>query len=96
MTQREQNSNCFCSIAAMRPQQGVMISCDTFLFAPHNLADPRSYDLASSRPRDRPSFLTMTEPAPGEALARESGSAAQGESVPNKPEQNRISANKRE
>jgi hypothetical protein len=38
MTQRGQNSNCFCSNAAMRRQQGLMISCDTFLCGPQNLA----------------------------------------------------------
>jgi hypothetical protein len=30
MPQREQNGNCFCSKAAMRQQQSLMISCDTF------------------------------------------------------------------
>jgi hypothetical protein len=38
MTQRGQNSNCFCSNAAMRRQQGLMISCDTFLCGPQNPA----------------------------------------------------------
>ena len=38
MTQRGQNSNCFCSNAAMRRQQGPMISCDTFFCGPYNLA----------------------------------------------------------
>jgi len=47
MTQRGQNSNCFCSNAAMRRQQGLMISCDTFLCGPQNLAilDPMTWRL---------------------------------------------------
>jgi hypothetical protein len=31
MTQREQNGNCFYSKAAMRQEQSLMISCDTFV-----------------------------------------------------------------
>jgi hypothetical protein len=31
MTQREKNGNCFCSRAAMRQQQSVMMSCDTLV-----------------------------------------------------------------
>jgi hypothetical protein len=47
MTQRGQNSNCFCTNAAMRRQQGLMISCDTFLCGPQNLAilDPMIWRL---------------------------------------------------
>ena len=47
MTQRGQNSNCFCTHAAMRRHQGLMISCDTFLCGPQNLAilDPMTWRL---------------------------------------------------
>jgi hypothetical protein len=31
MTQREQNGNCFCSKAAMRQQQSLMMSCDALV-----------------------------------------------------------------
>jgi hypothetical protein len=33
MTQREKNGNCFCSRAAMRWQQSLMMSCDTLVAA---------------------------------------------------------------
>jgi hypothetical protein len=38
MTQREQNGNCFCSRAAMRQQQSLMMSCDTLVAPRHILA----------------------------------------------------------
>jgi hypothetical protein len=36
MTQREKNGNCFCSRAAMRQQQSLMMSCGT-LVAPRHI-----------------------------------------------------------
>jgi hypothetical protein len=93
MTQHGQNSNCFRSNAAMRREQGLMISCDTFLCRPQNLANPRSFDLASSHPRDRPGFLTENEP-PGPPNRRLENTAPLLKASPF--EQAPVKANKRE
>ena len=53
MTQREQNSNCFCSKAAMRQQQSLMISCDTLFAVVTSVALPSCVTSGLSQPRDR-------------------------------------------
>jgi hypothetical protein len=68
MTQRGQNSNCFCSNAAMRRQQGLTISFDTFLLGPLTISP--ILDHTTLRPHGRAIVLAFdeTERAPAEPL----------------------------
>jgi hypothetical protein len=91
MTQRGQNSNCFCSNAAMRRQQGLMISCDTFSLCPLAILPILDHTTWRLHGRVIVAAFWRWRSAPAEALVRETGSPSRG----NPRKQTQINENKR-